>query len=283
MVKESTTLAKVAKSAVNYSPIIIIQNNNLTSTPSSPSPPEIEGQLNSLAVEEENLVNGRKNDVRIIGFELKIFKLLNHPTAGEFESKFTECSATESQRILDCRPFRYMRTTGNKLTGERLLHPTNAIIRQNQLEQSTNPESDLIGDYQQTIDMISYIECLYLKMFPEVPFSQMLKGYNLAKVGDIHINFVSMTEDEISAIIEIVTAIDTKAYICSDNSTVYGRESGYPLVARLFSAINFLHHLAGMDSPCHLPAALKNKLAKLKEDWIEHGAPSVVSILIIII
>ena len=126
--------------------------------------------------------------------------------------------------------------------------------------------------------MLSYLECMFLKMYvPDVGFARMLEAYNSAvEFGDNHVDFISMTEEEISTIVEvIVTAISTKSY------NVNGRKSGYPLVARLFSAINSLHHLAEVDSPCQLNA-MKIKLAKLKEEWVEHGAPSVVVLVFII-
>jgi hypothetical protein len=131
-----------------------------------------------LTAEEEREVNELIIQTKIIGYEFKIFKVKNE------DGTFSSCSGTHPHHVSDCRPFLYMRNTGNELFGEIVLND-NAVIRQHQINQSNNPERLLFGDYQQTIDMISYIECLYLKMFAEVPFSKMLRSYEEALCGTL--------------------------------------------------------------------------------------------------
>ena len=52
---------------------------------------------------------------------------------------------------------------------------------------------------------------------------------------------------------------DEETFTTYENETLRCRKNGYPLIARIFRAINHVHSLAGIDSPCRT-VCLKDKL-----------------------
>ena len=180
----------------------------------------------------------KKRDPQI-GSEFKIYRGLKDGVDTNYDS-ITELSLDGAcNPRVDCSYYRYVRS-GYKLNFENNYLPDNHILRQTKLELSKNFERNKRKSFQQNVDILAMIECMYLKILPEHPHSAMILSMReIAKeeTRSFPQEFIPMELDEVQALISILS--DGKA------------KSGKKKMARLNQELEVHHSVSSTNCQEH--------------------------------
>ena len=229
----------------------------------------------TLATLSSDISPSKKRDPQI-GTEFKIYRGLKDGVDTNYDSLTDLRRDGAMNPRVDCSYYRYVRS-GYKLNYEDNEMPENFILRQTKLELSKTFERHKRKSFQQNVDILAMLECMYLKVLPERPHSDMLRSMReIAKEDNrcIPLRFVPMELDEVQALISILSDPPSRTWNLPDGSTINGRGVDYPTLNKVFTSINKLHADAGVPSPCHL-SPLIQRLSSFRSKYEADGATSV--------
>ena len=109
------------------------------------------------------------------GSEFKMYRGLKDGVDTNYDSITDLRRDGATNPKVDCTYYRYVRS-GYKLNYEDNELPDNFILRQTKLELSKDFERHKRKSFQQNVDILAMLECMYLKDLPERPHSVMLRS-----------------------------------------------------------------------------------------------------------
>ena len=195
----------------------------------------------------------KKRDPQI-GSEFKLYRGLKDGIDTNYDSITALRADGATNPKADCSYYRYVRA-GYKLNYEDNELPENLILRQTKMDLSKNFERNKRKSFQQNVDILAMIECMYLKILPERPHSGMLRSSMREIAKEVSrcnpVTFIPMEVDEVQALISILSDPPAKSWELPDGSSINCRGVDYPTLNKVFTSINNLHSDAGVPSPCH--------------------------------